>query len=170
MGKPPCVTLRLRAGCPVEHSVPKAEHCFAHGHRSNMMPKQPMCLLTRETCGGRGEGKAQSVQKMLCEREKKLAARLPLESNSTLPFSLFLFWCHAIPPRPEGCRHFRSLLQVLVSLKKKKEEKKNKRPAECFLLRLSKWEVHNAAVSKPLFYCLGEKGIRQALQPDSLAV
>ena len=127
MGKPPCVTLRLRAGCPIEHSVPKAEDCFAHGHLSNTMPKQPMCLLTRETCGGRGEGKAQSVRKMLCEREKKLAARLPLESNSTLPFSLFLFWCHAIPPRPEGCRHFRSLLQVLVSLKKKKKKKEKKK-------------------------------------------
>lgn len=45
-----------------------------------------------------------------------------------------------------------------------------KGPKICFLLRRSKGEVHNAATSKPLFSCLREKGIHQALEPDSLAV
>lgn len=106
-----------------------------------------------------GEKEKRSQSKRCFEREKTLLPGFLPRANSlslSLPFGAVLFL------RGQEAAGISDLFFKPMFQKKG--------PAECLLLRLSKWEVHNAAVSKPLFSCLGEKGICQALEPDSLAV
>lgn len=89
----------------------------------------------------------------------KLAAGLPSESKSNLFLFLFFFcavlFLHGQEAAGVSILFFKSLFQ--------------KGPKICFLLRAANG-ARKAAVSKPLFSCLREKGIRQALEPDSLAL